>query len=665
MKFFYLPLFTFLSIAFVSCEKGPQLNPDQETERSNKIAPDGFNFETSRKVDIDIHVLSNIDEPLRGIIVEVNTTSGETLFKAATDEAGLITGSVNIPSYVDTLVVNPGNPGLIQNIKILIVNNILRCTIGGENGVIGPVITTSNRTSKIKPGHLTFAPTGYSYLGSHDINGRPINYLDPVKGAVTSDLLSYLAESLPDKQNVGDHHPQYLTDDATKHLKITKTSDVWVTFVSEGAGYSNSIGYYTYPTNNPPNNPNKIDEVKFIFPNASGIGSGGNMQSGDRVKIGKFNAGISIGFVLIQNGWSQSLNTVNNSQLKFYSDSKFNPESSASLRTHSVLLNYTKENLFVLGFEDLRRDNNTSDHDFNDVVLYATSTPADGISTAGVQGIVPPKDSDNDGVWDVNDQFPLDADKAYITYFPSQNTKATLAFEDNWPSKGDYDMNDLVVNYRYSFVSNAANKVVEMTGTFSAVAAWTTNESGFGIQFPFAPELISDVSGQKLTGNYIIQNPNGTEAGQQKAVVIPFDNQADLIINQTKIIDSAVVKISFAQPVDFATLGNIPFNPFLISKKERGLEAHLPGGLPTDKANKQLFGTENDRTNPASNKYYLSEDNWPWAISFTEPFQYPKEGYPINTAYLHFAEWASSGGTIFTDWYKNTGTGYRDRLKIH
>jgi LruC domain-containing protein len=663
MKSCLLPILMLSTLVFTSCEKPIDGGVDQTDKAAGKLAPDGFNFETSRKVNVTIRLMSNIDEPLSGIIIDVNKPGGETILRGVSDASGYFQGIANIPSYIDTLLITPNNPGLNSDIKALIVNNAISCVIGGRSGGSGNMVM-SRKSNQVFSGATVFAPTTYSYMGTYDINGRPVNYLDPQKGAVTADLLSYLAESLPDRQDVRVHHPQYLSDNATEHLNIISTSDVWITFVSEGGGYNNTIGYYTYSTNNPPNVVNKITDVKYIFPNCSALGSGGNMQSGDRVKLGTFSAGTSIGFVLLQNGWSPSVKSVNTNVTKFYSDSPFNPESTSALRTHTVLLNYAKENLFIIGFEDLVRSTAGSDHDFNDVVLYANAVPSSAISTAGVQGISPPKDTDGDGVWDVNDKFPTDATRAYISYFPSETTKGTLVFEDNWPSKGDYDMNDLVVTYQYKYISNSSNKVVEMYGDYRAVAAWAKNENGLGIQFPFAPSLVKSVFGQKLNNGYISLSANDTEAGQSKTVIVPFDGHRNLLLNQTDIIDSAIVKITFVNPVDMSAIGPGPYNPFLICSKQRGIEAHLPGHPPTDRADNKYFGTEHDRTNKATNKYYLSEENWPWALSFTETFRYPIEGNAINAAYLHFGEWASSGGTIFTDWYKNTSPGYRDDLKI-
>ena len=55
-------------------------------------------------------------------------------------------------------------------------------------------------------------------------------------------------------------------------------------------------------------------------------------------------------------------------------------------------------------------------------------------------------DTDNDGVADEDDDYPSDPYRAYNNYYPAQGVYGTVAFEDNWPNKADYDFNDLVVN---------------------------------------------------------------------------------------------------------------------------------------------------------------------------------------------------------------------------
>jgi LruC domain-containing protein len=105
--------------------------------------------------------------------------------------------------------------------------------------------------------------------------------------------------------------------------------------------------------------------------------------------------------------------------------------------------------------------------------------------------------------------------------------------------------------------------------------------------------------------------------------------------------------------------GSMPFNQFLISNGRRGHEVHLPlTGLnrPTALANTSLFNTGDE----GNNAPYLDVNNMPWALSFNEDFQFPKEGVNITTAYLKFGDWAMSSGNTFTDWYNNTIGGYRN-----
>ncbi len=96
----------------------------------------------------------------------------------------------------------------------------------------------------------------------------------------------------------------------------------------------------------------------------------------------------------------------------------------------------------------------------------------------------------------------------------------------------------------------------------------------------------------------------------------------------------------------------------------RGNEVHLPGTKPTDLANTKLFGTAEDKTNPAKNTYYLSNKNWPYAMNYAETFDYPIEKISIAKAYNKFLEWAKSGGVNYADWYKDI-SGYRVSAYIY
>ena len=180
-----------------------------------------------------------------------------------------------------------------------------------------------------------------------------------------------------------------------------------------------------------------------------------------------------------------------------------------------------------------------------------------------------------------------------------------------------------------------------------------------------------------MTENYIQLNAKGTEADQQYAVIILFDNAFARFGGQTGFgintvqeneylePDTTLIYILFNDPVAYNLTGLAPFNPFLIVDKERGREVHLAGKKPTSLADPSFFGTWFDDTNPCSGKYYQSESNLPWGISLPSKFEYPVEKTDITEAYLHFGEWAESGGAQFPDWHIEEASGYLNSSLIY
>jgi LruC domain-containing protein len=448
---------------------------------------------------------------------------------------------------------------------------------------------------------------------------------------------------------------------------------VYFTFVTEGAGYKNSVAYFTYPTGSKPTSVNDIDTLHIIVPNASLNGSGGQMLAGHTINLGRFNAGTSIGFALIANGWNGGTQTVQNNNWTVYSVDGINPASSASLKRQSVLLYDNPQDLFLVGFEDIRRDNGGCDHDFNDCLFYIKSQAVRAISSRGVNPIDTPVDTDDDGVNDTYDDFPTDPTRAYINYYPSQHGFGTLAFEDNWPFLGDYDMNDLVVDYRYTVVSNGQNRPIEMQAKYVLKASGANFRNGFGVEFPFEASLVNSATGHKVTNtNIVTLGANGLETGQTKAVVIPFDD-AYTVMNATtgfntynggvyKVPDTTNMQITFTRGLTQAEFGTVPFNPFIISNRIRGREIHLPGYTPTQKIDTRYYRTGADNTIPNQNKYFKTSTNLPWAVAFTEQFAYPAENKVISTAYTKFIDWAQSGGATNTNWYKDSANMVQSRI---
>ena len=216
---------------------------------------------------------------------------------------------------------------------------------------------------------VKFNSTSYATLGTYDATGKP-SYLT-TKDVVSTDLISYLSKTLPEHADLRTTHPEFLSNSALPDIKITQKSNVAITFVSQGTGISDALGFYTYPTNNPPASAADIKTITYIFPS---VGLNSPLQPGDKVNIGSFDAGTSIGFVLMQNGWSPTSKSVVNDAVHFCSNPVLNPEVDPNLKKHAVLIPYDPEKKILIGFEDLDRTDSRCDNDFNDVVVYATVT---------------------------------------------------------------------------------------------------------------------------------------------------------------------------------------------------------------------------------------------------------------------------------------------------
>lgn len=287
-------------------------------------------------------------------------------------------------------------------------------------------------------------------------------------------------------------------------------------------------------------------------------------------------------------------------------------------------------------------------------------------------------DQDGDGIPDAEDAYPKDPARAFNNYSPAIGF-GSIAFEDLWPGTGDYDFNDLVLNYRFKTITNANNKVTEIAATFVIRAIGAGMQNGFGFQL--AGNAISgadvEVSGAKLRENFITLNANGTEAGQDKITVIVYDNVNKIMPSQGGFGVNTVPGLPYVKPdttvvsllfkpntYSVADVGIDNFNPFMIVNLDRGKEIHLPDNPPTNLVNPAYFKTEDDNSDPALGRYYKTKTNLPWAIRISSGFDYTNETFQITSAYLKFAAWAESAGAQYPDWnLKNSG--YRNESNIY
>ncbi|GAB1449215.1 LruC domain-containing protein [Bacteroidota bacterium] len=661
-------------IGLASCKKGlvEKYENSQETSVFSEVksmsdlkVPAGFNWATTKTIQVNIQLKDSKDEAVKGASIYLMNdgyvNGGKVVLSGALDANGEFNASIEVPAFQNEIVINSSYKGIPEDILVHISGNTAIARLGGSkpaplNTVQSkePIPTALGKSSGNK---FNVLPSSRTWTSGTD-GGVP-NYLETPNDFISSTLLAQINTALPSGRAVPSNSP-LLAENGIRVIKVTQLAEVFVTFVSEGASYKNALFYYTYNENNPPASLEAISNYTVVFPNTSFSGSGGGLLPGHKVKLGVFPAGTVIGYGIAANGWkgnSEGFNGVTNGLWTVFGEKQFNPETNPSLKQHMVLLNDAANHRIVMGFEDIKRDLNNCDHDFNDVMFYTTSNPFNAIDDEDITPLPPVTDTDEDGVDDTEDDYPTDPNKAFNNYTGT----GSVAFEDQWPSTGDYDLNDVVMNYSYNVITNAQNKVVRVEGNTTLRATGGAFQNGFGIQFPVERSKVSNVSGATL------------EAGQNKAVLVLFQNMRQEMVSWNTIRGGATsaaknysISFDISNGPSLSQFGLGVYNPFIWNgSMGRGYEIHLPGKQPTDLANPTAFGTGRDGSNVQSGDTYVSKTNrLPWAIQTPANFSYPVEKADINSAYTKFASWVQSGGSLFGDWYL-PNSGYRNSENIY
>jgi len=606
-----------LVFMFNSCNKNKaDPEPDQqESKLDDIVVSSDFNWETSSEVNFAIKVLDGEDKPVVGVYIEVydralyleeiTETSGiidseaKIIFKGSTDNKGELKTNFSVATNLDTIFICPKYLGVERMAKLIVGKN-LSYTFGGIQNIV-----TGRVTKQLKSISADLT------LGTWDAQGVP-NYLEVESDVFDDEFLADVNASLPESDPLPETHPQYLANGNETNLNLDEDAELWVTFIHEGARWKNVLGYYSYPTDNPPATADDITNKTIIFPNVSYLNGGGGLHSGNKVQfkyydtelgefVNTFPSGTTVGWFLVGMGWAGE---IVDGIYTHYSDANFNNESNTELQQHTVLLKDDEKELLLLGFEDIRRDVGSCDQDFNDTVFYATTAPYTAIITDDIEEVDTPQDADGDGVTDQFDDYPENPDLAYDNYYPEQGSFNTLVFEDLWPHKGDYDFNDLVVDYNFNQITNADNLIARVDGTLVVKAIGAGFHNGFGIELPILPVAINSVTGNSIIKSYITTVANGTETGLDNAVIIIFDDAFNILphpgggdfVNTTTGAQNVTpneinVSFDFTNLVSMSDMGTPPYNPFLIANMDKGKEVHLANYPPTSLVDVNLLGT--------------------------------------------------------------------------
>ncbi|MEI7724652.1 MAG: LruC domain-containing protein [Bacteroidota bacterium] len=660
-------------VLITGCHKQQNTIDTSPVSIDQMIVSSNFDWMTTHDVNISLSAKDNQDNPIEGVRFTLYTASpdsgGVYLTSGITGADGVLKAVAVLPGTMNKVTVFNNFLGLIRQMEVPVTSGEINANFGG--------ITPAPVSEKSGGLPLIQSPNAvkWVYMSSFNSQGVP-NNLMPVNDPVNQTLLHDINTALPEYKNESVAHPEYFAAGVPKNIDVLTPSDIFITYITEGAGWMNSIGFFIFNTATPPASAALIDTIHVMFPNLSNTGSSGALNPGNKIHLGVFPAGKSIGWVVVPHGWNGLGTYVGPTSDVWYSIPAFNTTDPTML-SHMFQLKDVSRQQILLSFED-QGGYQGSDHDYNDGVFYLTINPLSSVNTTNMPQIATTViDQDHDGVPDNSDDYPADPNKAFNNYTPSKTGYSSLVFEDLWPGKGDYDFNDMAVSYRFNQVTNAQNQVVEIDATLIPEAIGAAYHSGFAFQLPVTPDKIQHVTGTSLNHAYINLSANNTESGQSKAVIVAFDDAFDQLhysgqgetgINTTVgagyvTPDTLRLVISLNSPVAASVMGSPPYNPFIIVNRNRNREVHLANKPPTDKVDGTEFGTANDDSKPLQGRYYKTVNNLPWAMNITEKFQYPKEKTSIDAGYLHFVTWAQSAGAANSDWYKNL-QGYRVSSKL-
>ncbi len=569
------------------------------------------------------------------------------VFAAYTDDNGAFSGPIELPASVKVVYLCTPTLGLPRCVDVDVVGGKItyrrtaavteasetRAQVSKPDGKTVPyTVDTSKALYSLCMWNENYGkPEGKGYVAG---DKTLIAFINKVQKTLWNGKLSK-PENLNNSDKLVDEKYANITI-AKEMVKDGKTvpvidAGIRLAFLNESGWNQNALGYYYYPADQRPTDVSKLKKY-LIFPNASTGGSvpydgdkhresNAPLVAGSWVTLkyidaagkvsDRFPAGYTIGWFIISDGYQTNKNGkdgyLDTNKPFIYSNASFNTGGQKSC----IALTDQPTSRVVVGFED------GGDKSYEDLLFFVESDPRGAIAD-------PEKPSIGDG----GEVVLPDQDYARL---------GTLAFEDNWPAKGDYDMNDVVVEYKQVVTFDSKNKVKKIVDTFKPVQ--DADAALFNNAFAYQVDAAQTGSWSTL--------PQGAEYEAATRSFILFTN-AQAVRNQEFVVTRTFVATS-----QFDLIALKPYNPFVIVKYAPGnrkrVEVHLPKHNPTAYADPALIGTQ------ADNYYIYNNGRYPFAFDLpVTGFKPITERAKIGTPgeYPTFNDWVAAGcGTAFADWY--------------
>ena len=699
MKFGKTCALLFAATLMTACIEQSLYEKQNGDETESKI-PNSFDFSTVQKVNLSVDYSAyNTHGPVFfGVYTENPIITVEDapedqwdenvspIYEDYTEANGKYDEVVELPAYAQHLYIATGN--FFTGMKVMEADV--------KNGAVSVVAENTN-VSASRAGTRAEGP-GES---TDDLSKLNLTHLIDNSGNVTSERLYNDWKNWLGTWNSASGRPDYLLDKSTTDSKLffsddeleglygavgtafvsgsamndeycsypdlllEKASEVTFTMLGGSTCWNSSLGYYYYTDDNKPTKPSDI-HVIMVFPNAQdgqwanaslrqlksyrgniGTERGDvvqlmyypNIANNDKSGATKvFPKGTRIGFVLKTQSWSMqgeeySLEIGKFSGMKLYNSwctttdglsygVKLPSDTGGKYQNPNGLsrgakYSYTAangESYTIISFEDAM-----DDLDFDDLIF--------ALKPVGVFAPVP----------EIGNRV--------------SSTTGVYAFEDLWPKKGDYDLNDVVLNEKHVKEFDNKGKIIKETFYLTTYQNYVELTSGLALTLNTKVNPQSIAMKKIAKESTVVEEASFTKDGD----VYYLTNDVTGELGTTYILEltygtalSSSEKMATIQPFIYRSEGN------------QNWEVHIPMEAPTAKMNTSYFGTEDDCSDPSKGLYFVRSGNYPFAfylkganISVFEEtiLKRENESKPIDKLFPGFLEWSTSGGTKNQNWY--------------
>lgn len=176
---------------------------------------------------------------------------------------------------------------------------------------------------------------------------------------------------LPENVNSQERHPEYFADTLHTNVILTKESNVYISFLHEGAGYRNTFGYYTYNLGDEPESPDGL-EKNVLFKEVDGSEGGTPKMKKFQIGDAPFPENTVIGFYVVINSINEE-GELTEGDYTLYSDIYLNENGEQQF---TLMYNEDCKDL-ILTYEDILLPE--GDLDYNDGVFIISDNPTDTI----------------------------------------------------------------------------------------------------------------------------------------------------------------------------------------------------------------------------------------------------------------------------------------------